>query len=132
MIIIERNTDIKIKCHKCGNEYQMSMMRMESNRMNLVCKNCLERKPVQKQETTTVTGTKSKKQSNASERTRSQLTEPSFKEYFCKACKFSFKRAKHLTIRTCPYCGSSGSIMVKGSTAKIIADAAKMKEDFRW
>ena len=118
MIIIERNTDIKIKCYKCGNEYQMSMMRMESNRMNLVCKNCLERKPVQKQEVKAVQENKQQKQQ-----------ETLMKEYFCKACKFSFKRAKHLTIRTCPYCGYSGSIMVKGSTAKIIADAAKMKGD---
>ena len=52
------------------------------------------------------------------------------KEYFCKECKYSFKRAKHLVVSACPYCGSSGSIAVKGSAARIIADAAKMKGDF--
>ena len=97
------------------------MMRMDPNGKNLVCRNCLERKPIQKQEAKTLQETKIQKQQ-----------EPAVKEYFCKACKYSFKRAKHLTISSCPYCGSSGSIMVKGSTAKIIADASKMKEDFRW
>ncbi len=93
----------------------MDMMRIGSDRMNLVCRNCLERKP-QKQKQTKV-----KKQE-----------EPIFKDYFCKECKYSFKRAKHLSVSACPYCGASGSLMVKGSTAKIIADASKMKEDFRW
>ncbi len=51
------------------------------------------------------------------------------KEYFCKACKYNFKRTKHLVISACPYCGSSGSVNVKGSTARIMADAFKMKGD---
>ncbi|MDP3765519.1 MAG: hypothetical protein Q8R04_03325 [Nanoarchaeota archaeon] len=96
----------------------MSMMRMDPNGKNLVCRNCLERKPVQKQEQA-MPETKPQKQQ-----------ESGVKEYFCKACKYSFKRAKHLTVSTCPYCGSSGSIMIKGSTARIIADASKMKGDF--
>lgn len=98
----------------------MAVMRIDPKSNNLTCKNCLERKTVQKQETK-VTEIKTIKQE-----------EPAFKEYFCKSCKYSFKRAKHLSISTCPYCGSSGSIMVKGSTARIIADASKMKDDFRW
>ena len=110
----------------------MAMMRMDPNGKNLICRNCLERKPVQKQEQVKTDSAKIQKQSNASEIIRSQLTESAVKEYFCKACKYSFKRAKHLTISNCPYCGSSGSIMIKGSTARIIADASKMKEDFRW
>lgn len=114
---IERNTDVRIKCYKCGNEHSMNMMRMDSNGKNLVCRNCLERKSIQKQE-----------QSKDAVKPQKQ-PEPSTKEYFCKGCKYSFTRAKHLTIRTCPYC-DSGSLMVKGSTAKIIADAAKMKGDF--
>lgn len=119
---IEKSSDVNIKCYKCGNEYTMSMMRIEpKSNNNLICRNCLERKPVQKQETIAITETKAKKQE-----------EPAFKEYFCKECKYSFKRAKHITISTCPYCDASGSLMIKGSTARIIADAAKMKEDFRW
>ena len=114
VITIERNTEVKIKCHKCGNEYLMAMMRMDSNGKNLVCRNCLERKPVQKQEI-------------AQEAPKKQ--EEAFKEYFCKSCKYSFKRAKHLTISTCPYC-NSGSLMIKGSASRIIADASKMKGEF--
>jgi DNA-directed RNA polymerase subunit RPC12/RpoP len=92
---------------------------MDANGKNLICRNCLERKPIRKEQI-------------KSEESKIQKQESSMKEYFCKACKYNFKRAKHLVIRTCPYCGSSGSIMVKGSTARIIADASKMKEDFRW
>ena len=115
MIKIDKNSEIKIKCHKCGNEYSMGMMRMDSNGKSLVCRNCLERKPVQRQ--------------NVNAEAKSQKQEHSIKEYFCRECRYSFKRAKHLIISTCPYCGSSGSIMVKGSTAKIMADAFKMKGD---
>lgn len=118
MVSIDRNTDIKIKCYKCGNEYSMDMMRIDSNGKNLVCRNCLERKQVQKQEQLKTESAKVQKQQ-----------ETSIKEYFCKECKYNFSRAKHLRVSTCPYCGASGSIMVKGSTARIIADAAKMKGD---
>ena len=117
---IEKNTDIKIKCFKCGNEYTMSMMRMNPNGKNLVCRNCLERKPVQKQEAKKIEDVKSQR--------TAQKEESPMKEYFCKACKYNFKRAKHLTITTCPYC-SSGNINVKGSTARIMADAFRMKGD---
>jgi len=116
---IERNADIKIRCHKCGNEYRMDMMRIGSDGKYLVCRNCLERKAVQKQDI-------------SHEAKIQKEQEPAIKEYFCKECKYNFKRAKHITISTCPYCGSSGSLMIKGSTARIIADASKMKEDFRW
>ncbi|MBI2557869.1 hypothetical protein HYW20_00975 [Candidatus Woesearchaeota archaeon] len=86
------------------------MMRIGPGSKNLVCGECLERKSAQKQET------------------KSELSkEEPVKEYFCKECRYNFKRAKHLAISACPYCGSSGSLMVKGSTARIMADAAKMK-----
>ncbi|MEK6828271.1 MAG: hypothetical protein AABX78_02880, partial [Nanoarchaeota archaeon] len=80
---------------------------------------CLERKIVQKHDIT-------------NSQVKIQKQESPTKEYFCKECRYNFKRAKHITISTCPYCGSSGSLMIKGSTARIIADASKMKEDFRW
>ena len=98
----------------------MDMMRIGPDSKNLVCRNCLERKTAQSKDGKKIAASKE------------QAQEPSMKEYFCKACRYNFKRAKHLSIPTCPYCGASGSIMVKGSTAKIIADASKMKEDFRW
>ena len=91
----------------------MDMMRIGPDSKNLVCRNCLERKTAQKQELKTISA-------------KTQKEEP-MKEYFCKACKYNFKRAKHLAISTCPYCGSSGSIINKGSTAKIMADSFKMK-----
>lgn len=118
--LIEKSTDIRIKCYKCGNEHAMNMMRMDPNGKNLVCRNCLERKPMQKKETE-IADTKSQK---------STKQEDPMKEYFCKECKYNFKRAKHIVISTCPYCGSSGSIMTKGSTARIMADAFRMKGDF--
>ena len=58
---------------------------------------------------------------------KSQKQEESpVKEYFCKECKYNFKRAKHIIISACPYCGS-GNINVKGSTTRIMADAFRMK-----
>jgi len=116
---IERNTDIKIKCHNCGNEYSMDTMRMDSDGKNLVCRNCLERKPQTRQ------------QEKASS-SKAKPQEQAMKEYFCKECKYSFSRARHLSISSCPYCGASGSLMIKGSTAKIIADASRMKGDFEF
>ena len=95
----------------------MDMMRMGSDGKNLVCRNCLERKPVIKQKQEAVQEINPKMEVKNNE----------VKEYFCKECKYSFSRAKHLVISTCPYCGSSGSLVQKGSTAKIIADASKMK-----
>ena len=112
MIIIERNTDVRIKCFKCGKEYSMDMMRMDPNGKNLVCRACLERKPAQGQV-----------------KSEPKAQEQAMKEYFCKSCKYNFSRAKHLTVSTCPYCGS-GSVILKGSTSRIIADASKMKGDF--
>ena len=92
----------------------MAMMRMAPDGKNLMCRNCIERKPVQKQEQI------------VKEKPKNQ--ESSFKEYFCKSCKYSFRRARHLKISSCPYCDSD-SLMVKGSMAKIMADVAKMKGD---
>lgn len=89
------------------------MMRMAPDGKNLMCRNCIERKPVQKQEV-------------MAENKQKKMEIPSFKEYFCKSCKYSFKRAKHLAVSACPYCDSS-SLMVKGSMAKLMADVAKMK-----
>ena len=119
---IEKNTDIAIRCYKCGKEYNLDMMRMDSNLKNLVCRNCLERKPAEKREQTKIFS------QNATEKNQ----EPSMKEYFCKKCKYNFTRAKHLDISTCPYCGASKSLMSKGSTAKIISDASKMKGDYEF
>ena len=95
----------------------MNMMRIGPDGKNLMCRNCIERKPAPKQETAQQTKTEAKKHE-----------EPAFKEYFCKSCKYNFKKAKHLVISTCPYCGSE-SLMVKGSTARIMADAFRMKGD---
>lgn len=92
------------------------MMRMDPKGKNLVCRNCLER------------GSSKKADTKPAQEIKKQ--EQSVKEYFCKECKYSFSRAKHLAVSNCPYCGSSGSLMIKGSTAKIIADASKMKDDY--
>ena len=118
MIVIEKNTDVKVKCFKCGSEYAMSMMRMDQNGKNLVCRNCLDRK---------VSSNTAPKEEAKSQKTNKQ-EEPAMKEYFCKACKYNFKRAKHLVVSTCPYCGSE-NINVKGSTARIMSEAFRMKGD---
>lgn len=101
----------------------MDMMRMGSDGKSLVCRSCIERKPAGKIEQKIQQETKMQKpEAGSKEET---------KEYFCKECKYSFSRAKHLAISTCPYCGNSGTLMQKGSTARIIADASKMK-DLDW
>ena len=115
MKIIEKNTDVKIKCYKCGNEHAMGMMRMDTNGKNLICRNCLERKVVKKESAAEPKAQKSSKQE-----------ESTMKEYFCKDCRYNSKRAKHLTINTCPYC-DSGNVITKGSTARIMADSFRMK-----
>ena len=109
MPAIEKNTDAKIKCRKCGNEYSIEIMRMDPGSKMLACRSCIERKvPSNLKEGPANTG------------------EVMMKEYFCKSCKYNFKRAKHLNVKTCPYCGA-GNITGKGSTARIMADAFKMK-----
>ena len=113
MINIDKNTDVKIKCYKCGNQYDMGMMRMDPNGKNLVCKNCLDRKS-------------SSGPDQKSSSPKSDAGQDADKEYFCKECKYNFKRASHLAIRNCPYCGSS-KVITKGSTARIVADAFRMK-----
>ena len=95
------------------------MMRMDSNGKNLVCRSCLERKIVKKQGTDA---------SEPKAQKSPKQEESPVKEYFCKGCKYNFKRAKHLVITTCPYCGS-GNINIKGSTARIMSDAFRMKGD---
>ena len=90
---------------------------MDSNGKNLVCRSCLERKVVKKQGTDDAEPKIQKS---------SKQDEIPMKEYFCKSCKYSFKRAKHLVVSTCPYC-DSGDLMTKGSTARIMADVSKMK-----
>ncbi len=118
MTKIERNTDVKIKCYKCGNEYTMDFMRMDSNGKNLVCKNCLDRRPVAHE--------KKLSAETSSQKPAKKAEEPQMKEYFCKDCKYSFKRSQHLVISACPYCDSS-EVITKGSTARIISDAFRMK-----
>ena len=98
----------------------MDMMRMGSDGKNLVCRVCIERKPASKIEQKIQHETQAQKPQSGNKE--------ELKEYFCKECKYSFTRAKHLAISTCPYCGNSGTLMAKGSTAKIIADASKMKD----
>lgn len=99
----------------------MGMMRIDPNSKNLICRNCLERTPQKNQSSVT-----------KEPQEKSTKKEESMKEYFCKECKYNFSRAKHLTMKSCPYCGASNSLMIKGSTARIIADAAKMKGDFEF
>ena len=115
---MEKNTDFRIKCYKCGNEHPMGMMRIDPNGKNLVCRPCLERKV--------------KPNNPAKGELKSQkpvkVEESPTKEYFCKECKYNFKRAKHLAVSTCPYCGS-GNVNVKGSTARIMSEAFRMKGD---
>ncbi|MBI2660870.1 hypothetical protein HYX09_01225 [Candidatus Woesearchaeota archaeon] len=115
---MDRSTDIKIKCYKCGNEYLMDMLRMDPNGKNLICRNCLDRKPVTNQ---------ASKPKIAEGAKISKPESREMKEYFCKECRYSFKRAKHLVISTCPYCNSSDGIVTKGSAARILSDVAKMK-----
>src|SRR3989338_138025 len=101
VITIERNTDVSIKCFKCGNSYTMDQMRMDPKSPNLTCRNCLERK-------TPVKSAPMPKDPYA------PLDAPSKKSsektsYFCKACRYNFTRAAHIPISTCPYCSASGS-----------------------
>ena len=115
---MEKNTDARIRCFVCGTEYPMGMMRMHPNGKNLACRNCIERK---------ITKSPEAKVSSESRSQKPQKQEESpVKEYFCKDCRYNFKRAKHLAVSTCPYCGS-GNLNVKGSTARIMADAFRMK-----
>ena len=93
---------------------------MDPNGKNLACKSCLERRPVQN-----AVSMDSQKMSFSGGAAKPESKEQ--KEYFCKECRYSFKRAKHLVITSCPYCNSSDGIVTKGSTARILSDVAKMK-----
>jgi len=122
VVTIERNTDVSIKCFKCGNSYTMDQMRMDPKSPHLTCKNCLERKvPVKfssmaKQDPYAHLDTPSKK---SSEKT----------SYFCKACRYSFTRAAHIPASTCPYCSASGSVVTKGTASSMIKEVDDMLDD---
>jgi DNA-directed RNA polymerase subunit RPC12/RpoP len=120
-----RNDDVQIRCFKCGNEYTMSMMRMHSDGKNLVCKSCLDRKPASQMKEPSTLPVSAKPTMKMESKPKPQVFDST--EYFCKDCRYSFKRASHLVIKVCPYCGSSGGVQEKGSTDRIIADAARMK-----
>jgi len=91
---------------------------MDPSGKNLACRNCLERKPAQSQNSQIKPVVEEK---------AGKAESKELKEYFCKECRYSFKRAKHLVITSCPYCNSSDGIVTKGSTARILSDVAKMK-----
>ena len=113
---IDKNTDVTIKCFKCGNQFLMDSMRMDVDGRNLVCRYCLDRRPVPMNEVKILP-----------QRPKPGKEERMI-EYFCKDCRYNFKRAEKIVVEKCPYCGHASSIMQKGSTDKIIADAAKMKD----
>ncbi len=122
MITIERNTDVTIKCFKCGGSFTMDQMRMDPKSPNLACKNCLERKPMGKQ------AAAPKKDPYA------EIDAPGKKSsekvsYFCKACRYSFTRAAHIPVSSCPYCSAAGSVVSKGSASSMIKEVDDMLDD---
>ncbi len=98
----------------------MDNMRMDPNGKNLACKSCLERRPVQGQNSNIKSASEEKSLKSESKET---------KEYFCKECRYSFKRARHLVISTCPYCNSGSGLVSKGSAARILSDVSKVKRE---
>lgn len=99
----------------------MDQMRMDPKSPHLTCKNCLERKiPV--------------KSSPTKQDPYAHLDAPSKKSsekisYFCKACRYSFTRAAHIPISSCPYCSAAGSVVAKGSASSMIKEVDDMMDD---
>jgi DNA-directed RNA polymerase subunit RPC12/RpoP len=115
VITIERNTDVAIKCYKCGNSYTMDMMRMDPNGKHLACKFCLERRIAPK--------------SAIVQPSKSSAPKGEKMSYFCKACRYSFSRASHIQVNACPYCGVEGSVVSKGSASSLIKEVDDMLDE---
>ena len=98
----------------------MEMMRMGADGKNLMCRSCLDRKPEAKK-----SGPVSAQKAQST--SKPQQGAPEMASYFCNECKYSFKRAYHVRVSTCPYCDASGSVVEKGSSSSILSDASKMK-----
>ncbi len=125
VIPIDRNTDVRIKCFKCGGSYSMDQMRMDPNGKNLSCRNCLERKAPQKSPSEIgIAGQSSQAGSSPSLQKSTEKV-----QYFCKACKYSFTRAAHIRIDSCPYCSNAGGIVRKGSATSLVKEIEDMEGD---
>ena len=111
MISIERNTDVMIKCYKCGDSFTMDKMRVDpGSNNNLACRNCIERKqPSVFEKPSSAPFLRNVPSSSALTWQKGPASEGKVK-YFCKDCKYRFSRAFHLSVRTCPYCGSAGIV----------------------
>lgn len=124
VIPIERNTDVRIKCYKCGGEYTMDMMRMDPKSARLSCRNCLERKmPAPAGEDMGNAPIGQRLKPSAPEKGQDKTS------YFCKACRYSFTRAPHITVADCPYCGQSGMLTKKGSASSLVREIEDMAGD---
>lgn len=103
----------------------MAEMRMDPKSPNLTCKNCLDRK---------VPPAKASSQPNQKKDQYAEISLPSKKpsekiSYFCKSCRYSFTRAGHISISSCPYCGMAGSVVSKGSANSMIQEVDDMLDD---
>ncbi len=107
----------------------MDQMRMDTNGKNLVCRNCLERKnpakqaPLDEEDYITLKSGNSRSVSPAAKKQSDKVS------YFCKACKYSFSRAAHIEISTCPYCSQSGMLTKKGTAASMVKEIEDMADE---
>ncbi len=93
------NTEVKIKCYKCGEKFTSDQMRYNPNNpKQLVCRTCLERK------------------SAPARRKKGDVT------YYCVKCNFKFKRAEGKNVTSCPYCGKTGCLTTQMDTDSLLEE----------
>lgn len=118
-----RNDDVKLRCHKCGNEYSTREMRQSPFGPNLVCRNCLEgKRPVKAQA--------ARAESPSSVAFKSK-PETGLLDYTCANCKFNFKRKKGIEIERCPNCNQQGTVALnKGTAQTLVEESGKRQYDY--
>jgi DNA-directed RNA polymerase subunit RPC12/RpoP len=107
--------DKKYRCTKCKQEYDSEDIRF-TGQSALMCVYCLGKK--QRQAEQPKTAKEEPQEENVN--------------YFCNDCRYSFKRRASFKFNNCPYCGKSGSIIVKKpqTAEKLITDSVEPDFDF--
>lgn len=108
--------DMRRECKRCGIRQEPGQMRIHPNGKDFLCKDCAA---LQDPKAKNLEKAKLPKRAHFSD----EKDEPIVK-YYCRKCKYKFKRKKGITMKACPYCGSDDFGLQEEVSAQSILDEA--------
>lgn len=114
--------DMRKECKKCGLKQDIREMRYHPNGKDMLCRDCAHFNDPR---------AKATEKARAPEpRVIQQESGPEgVQKYYCRKCKYKFKRKEGIPMKACPYCGSPDIGPQKEISAQsILEDAAS--EDY--